>query len=397
MRLIHPWTTCGHRRARRHLWARRSSRGPALLLVVLVLMLLLLTTASGCSLSTVIDVASDVLLPSIEPVANTPPVPDAQLKWPFEGNSVTLNVPIDAGVLAGAQASDKSAIVMPDASRGEWLPSYYRAFVDEEDQAALYDALLTGLRSLRASLQLDDDRYAELIITFAQSLEYRTDPTEPAPLFPIETVAAGAGDCDDKTLLAAALLEREGYGVSLLSFEDEQHMALGLRTTGEPYRDTGYGFVEMTTPSLVGWVPDSAGDGGPLRSQPLVIPIGDGTLAYGAADQTEALFATLQDAVAQAEALTPRTSASQSQVEALDSQVASLRAQMDALEAAGRYAEYNAQVPTYNSLVGQLNTLVDAHNALVAEQNAAADRARHILDNQTDRSGLAAWLGAGMP
>jgi hypothetical protein len=299
--------------------------------------------------------------------------------------------------LAGARTADKSAIVMPDASGADWLPAYYRAFVDEEDQNPLYDTLLADLRSLRDSLGLDDDRYAELIITMAQSLEYRTDPNDPAPLFPIETVAAAAGDCDDKTLLAAALLAREGYEVALLSFEDEQHMALGIRTSERSYRDTGYAFVEMTTPSLVGWVPDSAGDAGPLRSQPVVIGIGDGTRAYGAADQTEALYATLEDSVAQVEALAPRIGASQSQLEALNTQVTTLKGQMDGLRAAGRYTEYNTQVPTYNSLVGQLNTMVEAHNALVAEQNAAATRARHVMENQTDRHGLFAWLSAGMP
>ncbi len=64
---------------------------------------------------------------------------------------------------------------------------------------------------------LSDDEYLELIAVYVQSLRYETQEQNPAK-FPIETVVDRAGDCDDKSLLFAGLLSREGYPVALLLF-----------------------------------------------------------------------------------------------------------------------------------------------------------------------------------
>jgi hypothetical protein len=355
--------------------------------------LLAATLLSCSSLPALVPLPPDVVYPSIEPVADAAPMAPVPFAWLFEAAEVQLTVPVDAAVYQGAKGSRKSALFFREIEELEWIPEYYRAFVDEPHQEPLYEDMLVGLRALRDSLGLDQDRYAELIVTLVQSLEYRTDPVYLEPKFPVETVGDANGDCDDKTLLAAALLAREGYDVAILLFSDEQHVSLGIRSNGSTYGDSGYALVETTTPILFGWVPDSLNGDISLETEPVVIRIGEGTRAYGAGRQTDAIRAALEQAVADAEELAGRVTQSQSDLERRASEAEDLRSRMDSLAAAGDASGYNELVPRYNTLAEEYNAAVQAHNALVAEQNAAVETARRIGDGQTDRYGLARSLG----
>ena len=71
----------------------------------------------------------------------------------------------------------------------------------------------------------------ENLLTFAQSLEYQRDLTSEGessdwPKYPLETLWEGGGDCEDSSILAAALLLTLGYDVALLFLPS--HAALGI-------------------------------------------------------------------------------------------------------------------------------------------------------------------------
>ena len=120
---------------------------------------------------------------------------------------------------------------------------------------------------------------------YTQSLTYETTPDNPTK-YPVETVVEGAGDCDDKSVLLAGLLSREGYKVALLAFTPESHMALGVGSTDSLYKDTGYAYLETTNLSYVGVPPDELAGGVVLTSEPLVIPVGNGTILYSSGAET---------------------------------------------------------------------------------------------------------------
>ncbi|MBE0416837.1 MAG: hypothetical protein IBX63_03645 [Coriobacteriia bacterium] len=360
-----------------------------------LLPLVVAVSLSGCTLPGFVSLPSDVVYPSIEPLSDAGPMAPMTLAWQFEGAEVRLSVPVDAAVYRGAKNAQKSALFFREIEEMEWIPEYYRAFVGEPHQEPLYESMLQGLRALRDSLGLGEDRYAELIVTLVQSLEYRTDPVYLEPKFPVETVGDANGDCDDKTLLAAALLAREGYDVAILLFSAEQHVSLGIRSDGSTYSRSGYAIVETTTPILFGWVPDSLNGDISLASEPMVIRIGEGTRSYGAGRQTDAIRDRFDEAVVEAEELGERASESQRDLERRAREVEEVRAQMDALAAAGDAAGYNKLVPRYNRLVEEYNAAVEEHNALVAQQNEAVATAARITEGQTDRYGLARFLGLG--
>lgn len=374
-------------------------------LVILVVAASALALLAGCdaakqTLETVDRIAVSYIdgpsarYPSIEPESGASAAPDALLTWQFEGSEVTLAIPIDGEVLAGARAANKSASIPVGWEPEQWEPDYYRAFVDDPALEPLYDSMLVGLRDVRDSSNLDSDRYAELILSMAQAIEYHTDGSPPK--FAIETIVDGKGDCDDKAILATALLAREGYDVALLGFSAENHMSLGIRSSGSTFRSSGYSFVEMTTDSLVGWynrdsnIESAAGQ--KLESEPRVITIGTGAVAYAAGAQTDSLRDTFDGDRALIESLEPEIESARATYGSLGSQMDDMTARMDELKASGDTEGYNALVDDYNQLLSRYNSAVAAYNKLVKRQSAAVERSNRVLAGQSDRSGLAEWL-----
>lgn len=95
-------------------------------------------------------------------------------------------------------------------------------------------------------------------VSFVQSMNYTTDsvtsPFDQYTYYPVETLVERGGDCEDSTILLAAILRELGYGCVLLGLHDAEpaHMALGVKGdssipgTYYTYNDDRYYFVETT-------------------------------------------------------------------------------------------------------------------------------------------------------
>jgi hypothetical protein len=132
--------------------------------------------------------------------------------------------------------------------------SYYSAIINDPAQEPTYNYLLHHLREIRTKQKLDDNEYAELIARFVQrSIPYYTDEDDWVVKYPIQTIAKKAGDCDDKSLLLAGLLSREGYGVALIEFPDAGHLIVGILGDHETTEYDGYLGIEPTVESYIGF------------------------------------------------------------------------------------------------------------------------------------------------
>lgn len=260
-------------------------------------------------------------LPAIVP--NTSPgFFTRQYRFPFQQENITVKTNVSAAVYYGAQNGDKFATAPFNATPETLAPDYYRAFVDDPAQDALYTDILDGFHAIRQEHRYTDDEYAELLTVFVQSLPYdNLSAIHPDTLsrFPAETLVDGTGDCDDKSVLLAGLLSREGYNVSLLLFIPEHHMAVGLESDCLRYNDTGYLYIETTGLSFLGDVPKRlnqsekyVADGQtpgttPLTSAPLVIRVGSGSGNFSRAgeigyilarkNETDARIASLKEQI----------------------------------------------------------------------------------------------------
>ena len=92
--------------------------------------------------------------------------------------------------------------------------------------------------------------------------------------------------CSEKSELLAYLLRGLGYEVVIFRFETESHDAVGIKCPQQySYKDTGYCFVESTSPTII---TDSSGDYvgvGKLTMTPEILKICDGNSFEGVSEE----------------------------------------------------------------------------------------------------------------
>jgi len=328
-----------------------------------------------------------VVPPAIVPVDGMPSTDAPIYTFLFGDGEETIRIEPDPAVYAGAKAADRQLYLYEDLAREEWIPIYYLAFADDPHQESFYTDLLAALRDIREREDLDGDRYIELIAVFVQSIPYKTDALAIEPKFPIETYVDGEGDCDDKSLLLAALLAREGYGTALFYFEEEEHMAVGVKSTGCCYLNTSYAYIETTNTSYVGISPVALADGTYLSSEPLVIPVGDGDGFYTASGEVGVIERALTLSRDRVEEFNEKLVVRTRELEADREALAALDARMAELSRSGNIREYNRLAPEYNRLISAYNRAAEAHNAVLAEAESTVNLHNHLAGHAHDRPG----------
>jgi len=338
---------------------------------------------------------SRVIAPRIDPVIDgSPPIISSQT-FPFEQWTVTITVPVNSSVYHGARLADKSVVIYGNISENVWLADSYRSMMNDPSQAPLYDALAGAFRNVRAARNLTSDEYIELMALYVQSFRYESVPENP-PKFPVETVVERAGDCDDKSLLLAGLLTHEGYRVALLSFGPEAHMAVGIGSGTYLYKNTGYAFLETTNFSYVGVPTEVLESGLALRSDPVVIPIGNGTLLYGSGDETRYISDTGNVTGARADAMEPHIRATANDLDAKQAAIASLEARMAGFRDSGDMTQYNGRIPEHNDLVTAYNTELSGYQQDYALYQRYAEIHNYILLNVFNRKGVYTFVRNNM-
>jgi hypothetical protein len=268
--------------------------------------------------------------------------------------------------------------------------------VNDPAQDSMFTDLLSQFRKIRDNQGLSSDEYLELLATYTQSLPYEYRPGEVAK-YPVETVVDGHGDCADKSLLLAGLLSREGYKVSFFVFSPESHMALGVGSPDLLYKDTGYTYLETTNLSYLGIPPTQLEGGAVLTSEPIIIPVGNGTTLYTSGAETS--YINNMSILSKQKALITETQVKPlfADLTGKHEQITGLDSQMDALRSAGNIAAYNAQVLSQNSLTSAYNTELNAYNQKVDLEKAYVDVYNYIILHVYDRKGTYAWVKENMP
>lgn len=172
--------------------------------------------------------------------------------------TVVQNAPLDSWVYQW-QYLGSQTLKIPKA---DWFYDYYKSIkrFDILDYAAyvfdryddLYIEFLADQLLSRKNLRTNAEKI-NFIASFVQGIEYMKDDPENEtyeyPRYPLETLKEKRGDCEDKAILTAALLEALGYNVSLIRLP--QHMAVGVHLnetiSGYSYYIDQYYFLETTT------------------------------------------------------------------------------------------------------------------------------------------------------
>jgi len=317
-------------------------------------------------------------------------------QFPFEKTTAILTLPVNISVYEGAKQAEKVTTVYGNISETVWLAQSYRAMVQDPAQDSLYAALLAEADEIRLRQTLSDDEYLELIAVYVQSLKYETRDQNPAK-FPVETVVDRAGDCDDRSLLLAGLLSREGYPVALLLFGPESHMAVGVGSDDYHYKNTGYAFLETTNYSFVGVVTDKLGNNLTLYSDPVIIPISNGTKIYRSGSETRYIHDRYLLSDKKIKELEPQLKSMESDLKSQQEKIAQLKSQIQNIRNNGNSEQYNAQVVVHNALVSDYNARLNTYRQLFARYENYVLVHNYILQHMYDRKGVSEYVKKNMP
>jgi len=334
------------------------------------------------------------IAPDIASLRSSPMIISHQ--FPFEKSTISLTVPINVSVYEGARQAEKATTVYGNISETVWLAQSYRAMVQDPSQESLYTAILAEADKIRLQKKLSDDEYFELITVYTQSLRYETREQNPAK-FPVETVVDLAGDCDDKSLLLAGLLSREGYPVALLLFVPESHMAVGVGSDKYLYKNTGYTFVETTNYSFVGVPTEKLGGNLTLYSDPVIIPISNGTKFYTSGSETRYIHDMYVLSDLKVKELEPQVKNIESDLAYQKEKIAQLKLQIQEIRNTGNSNSYNAQVAVHNILVSDYNSRLNAYRELFSGYEKYALVHNYILEHMYDRKGVFEYVKKNMP
>jgi hypothetical protein len=212
---------------------------------------------------------------------------DYHQTYQFEYNcqTVELNLPIKQELDQYFSVQDKTYYYKGELPEN-WLDSYYRSFlVSSLDQEAIQFTIDQIQKETGAKT---GDELISALIRFTQHLEYDCNKyfsyayladDDYDTSFPYETLADQKGVCGDFSLLMVKFFKELGYGSALLLYDQVNHMAAGiqcpLETASYMIGDTGYCYIETTTPARIGHKPEVI-NGTDFIEEPYIIPISNG-------------------------------------------------------------------------------------------------------------------------
>jgi predicted transglutaminase-like cysteine proteinase len=134
----------------------------------------------------------------------------------------------------------------------------YTHFVNDPYDDELLSQISAQMGTLARQAGYGNEAIPYIAMAFVQSLPYISDSASSGyddyPRFPFETLYHGGGDCEDSSILLAALLSEMGYGVALIELPG--HMAVGIQggpgIYGEYYEYAGVNYYYLETTDS-GW------------------------------------------------------------------------------------------------------------------------------------------------
>jgi hypothetical protein len=178
-----------------------------------------------------------------------------EYSWDYGGNHWTWNLTIPKALYEAYKAVDPSV-------RTRNGPEGYGYLTTTNDYYVR--SLAFKLNQTTSELGYDSFDQVSFILAFVQSLPYTSDKVttgyDEYPRFPIETLVADGGDCEDTAILFATITLILGYGTVYINPPD--HYSVGvlgndLSGTYWTYHDRKYYYCETTGSGFkIGQLPD---------------------------------------------------------------------------------------------------------------------------------------------
>lgn len=184
--------------------------------------------------------------------------------WEYKGKKYTLSETLFESSYQHYESQPKTFSYFGNLPEN-WEEEYYGMFLKGNNADRTIEKLAADLQELGRKNKLSDDQIVELTMSFVQAISY--DDARASEIlskngdvkmqYPFETLFLQKGVCSDKSLLATVILRKMGYGTALFAFEDDNHMAIGIKCpeSSSTY-GSGYCYAETTsTGNKIGIIP----------------------------------------------------------------------------------------------------------------------------------------------
>ena len=148
-------------------------------------------------------------------------------------------------------------------------------FVFQDDQIEMLSSLVDKIKAITSN----KDNQARIAISIVQSLDYDWDGYNGIHnnRYAYETLYDEKGVCAEKSRLLAVLLKELDFGVALFNYSVESHEAVGIKCPLEySYINSGYCFIESTSPTIITNSYEKYIGAGKLMSIPNIYVVSDG-------------------------------------------------------------------------------------------------------------------------
>ena len=178
----------------------------------------------------------------------------------------------------------RTIMVDADASELEGREDFYEMFLSDENDRDIIEQVVQWIQSTTQ----DPKEQIQLAVTLVQNqIIYDHDKLENVGnwnvYYPMETLIWKKGVCSDKSLLLGKILVYLDYKICFFLFDDNNHMALGIKTNTKGFAESGFKFIETTNAFQIGAIPPAA-PGQPLsllsEAPQIVVPEYNGSKVF---------------------------------------------------------------------------------------------------------------------
>ncbi len=194
----------------------------------------------------------------------------------LRGQKGTISITLNKGVVKYMESIPRT--VYSD-QQDEYWDIMVKRLIDNKVQ----DKYLTALVEKITNLTNDPNDQLRIAVSLVQMIPYDWSSYRSNSKYlksPYEVLYYNKGVCAEKSFLLAYLLKKLGFGVILLDYEKENHMAVAVKCpiqyANVMYGDEGYCFIETTRPTIITYIPDNYIGVGKLTSTPHMIFVSDG-------------------------------------------------------------------------------------------------------------------------
>jgi hypothetical protein len=178
----------------------------------------------------------------------------------------------------------RAIMVDADASDLQGSQDFFEMFLSDENDKDIIEQVVQWI----IQTTQDPKERIQLAVTLVQNqIIYDHDKLKNVGnwnvYYPMETLIWKKGVCSDKSLLLGKILVYLDYKICFFLFDDNNHMALGIKTNTKGFAESGFEFIETTNAFQIGAIPPAA-PGQPLsllsEAPQIVVPEYNGSRVF---------------------------------------------------------------------------------------------------------------------